>query len=153
MAKQPDPGPYRAIPCPCSSATCENWLVEPIAAIQGVSFTRSQAEFVAAVLNLAAVNGEKILSTEFLTDALKAMSERDRGTPWRPIATAPRSAGSPAVHCVLVRGPSQMRGVKHFVVLAYHDDHYRPLDPWRLIDNSALSDFSWVPEEWMEIPE
>lgn len=61
-----DPGPYRAIPCPCGAAVCKNWLVDPVAAIQGVAFSQVQAEFVAETLNLAAINGEKILSTELL---------------------------------------------------------------------------------------
>lgn len=117
-----------------------------------VGLTKDQAEFVAAVLNLQHLNPMMALTTEFLTDALEALVERDRGSVWRPIETAPRSAGLTKNRYVLVRGPSGYVGTKHFVVLAYHDDQYRPRDPWRLIDNSALSDFGWVPEEWAEVP-
>lgn len=38
-----------AIPCPCGK--CGYWLVEPEAALQGVSFTEAQARAVAALLN------------------------------------------------------------------------------------------------------
>jgi len=65
---------------------------------------------------------------------------------WKPISTAPW------VKLVLVRGPSQMATHPTFYVAAYFDDEYRPLDPWRMVDNGALSDFGWVPTEWMELP-
>lgn len=42
---------YRAVPCPCRSPNCKNWLVDPVAGYQGVSFTKKQAETVADVLN------------------------------------------------------------------------------------------------------
>ncbi len=42
---------YRAIPCPCGNARCTAWLVEDVADLQGVRFTRFQAEAVAALLN------------------------------------------------------------------------------------------------------
>lgn len=71
---------------------------------------------------------------------------------WRPIATAPESGFGRPRHYVLVRGPSGMVGTKHFVVKAYKDAEYRPNDPWRLVDNGALSDFGWEPDEWMEVP-
>jgi len=41
---------YRAMPCPCGHKTCRAWMVNPVAAVQGVSFTRDQAEAVAAFL-------------------------------------------------------------------------------------------------------
>jgi hypothetical protein len=50
-ARSPDPGPYRAIPCPCGHPACTSWMVEPVAAVQGVSFTREQAEAVARLLS------------------------------------------------------------------------------------------------------
>lgn len=42
---------YMAMPCPCGHQHCKNWLVEPPAAIQGVSFTEKQAKAVADLLN------------------------------------------------------------------------------------------------------
>lgn len=42
---------YRAIKCPCGSPNCKNWLVDPVAAYQGVSFTEHQAKAVASFLN------------------------------------------------------------------------------------------------------
>ncbi len=65
---------------------------------------------------------------------------------WRPIASVPKK------RLVLVRGASGMGRNSTFYVAAYFDDEYRPLDPWRMVDNSALSDFGWVPVEWMELP-
>jgi hypothetical protein len=46
-----DPGPYRAIRCPCGHRGCSSWMVEPVAAIQGVSLTEAQARAVADLLN------------------------------------------------------------------------------------------------------
>lgn len=46
----------RAIPCPCGDAICKNWLVDPPAYVQGVSFTKEQAEAVAALLNRESVS-------------------------------------------------------------------------------------------------
>lgn len=143
---------FHAVRCPCGAAACRNWLVSPVANVQGVSFTQAQAETVAAILNLAEINGEKILMIEWLTDALAAMNRRDRGTAWRPIVTAPRSGFGNPRRFVLTRGPSGYTTTDKFVVLAYHDAEYRPHDPWRMLDNSALSDFGWVPEEWAEVP-
>jgi hypothetical protein len=42
---------FRATRCPCGHRVCENWFVEPVAAFQGVSFTKKQAEAVATLLN------------------------------------------------------------------------------------------------------
>ncbi len=50
-ARSPDPGPYRAIPCPCGHAACSSWMVDPVAAVQGVSFIEEQARAVAGLLN------------------------------------------------------------------------------------------------------
>jgi hypothetical protein len=79
------------------------------------------------------------------------LREARAASAWKPISTAPKSGIGKRVY-ILVRGPSGMQDTRHFVVSAYHDSHYRPLDPWRMIDNSALSDFGWEPTEWMEIP-
>ena len=65
---------------------------------------------------------------------------------WKPISSAPRK------RLVLVRGNSHMSTHRTFYVAAYHDEEYRPLDPWRMVDNSSLSDFGWKPTEWMELP-
>lgn len=43
--------PAKAIPCPCKDDVCKNWLVEPQAAFQGVSFTLAEAKAVAITLN------------------------------------------------------------------------------------------------------
>ena len=37
--------------CPCGHRHCKDWHVEPNAAVQGVSFTKEQAEAVAKLLN------------------------------------------------------------------------------------------------------
>jgi hypothetical protein len=42
---------YRAVPCPCGDDDCKMWHVQPVAATQGVRFTRKQAHLVAAFLN------------------------------------------------------------------------------------------------------
>jgi len=41
----------RAIPCPCGHRACRNWLVTPHADLQGVSFSKEEAEAVADLLN------------------------------------------------------------------------------------------------------
>lgn len=48
--KSPE-GPYRAEPCGCPYLHCSDWHVYPVAAVQGVCFTKKQAEAVAAFLN------------------------------------------------------------------------------------------------------
>ncbi len=40
-----------AVPCPCGHRACKDWMVYPLAAIQGVKFRQDQAEAVAALLN------------------------------------------------------------------------------------------------------
>ena len=42
---------YRAVKCPCGHRACDDWHVNPVAAIQGVGFTQAQAEAVAGLLN------------------------------------------------------------------------------------------------------
>jgi hypothetical protein len=45
------PALFHASPCPCGHDNCRAWHVDPVAAVQGVSFTRVQAEAVATLLN------------------------------------------------------------------------------------------------------
>ena len=42
---------YYATKCPCGHSSCRNWFVAPVAAFQGVGFTKLQAEAVAELLN------------------------------------------------------------------------------------------------------
>lgn len=42
---------YRAIPCACGHKGCSAWHVWPLADVQGVRFTKNQAENVAEMLN------------------------------------------------------------------------------------------------------
>ena|SRR5215472_5463641 len=42
---------FRAIPCPCGHPACKSWMVDPVAAIQGVSFTQEEAEAIAEFMN------------------------------------------------------------------------------------------------------
>jgi hypothetical protein len=42
---------YYAVKCPCKSKACTYWHVDPVASIQGVSFTEEQAKAVAELLN------------------------------------------------------------------------------------------------------
>ena len=44
-------GPHVAVPCPCGDSACRNWHVSPQADLQGVSFTKEEAEAVADLLN------------------------------------------------------------------------------------------------------
>lgn len=78
--------------------------------------------------------------------------ERIEHSAWQPIDTAPRSGFGKPRRYVLVRGPSGTVGTDHDVILAYHDAEYRPHDPWRDVNNDALSDFGFEPTEWMEVP-
>lgn len=43
---------YLAQPCKCSWPNCKDWHVSAVAAMQGVCFTKEQAEAVAELLNL-----------------------------------------------------------------------------------------------------
>lgn len=45
------PGTYSAIRCPCGHNACRSWMVDPVAAVQGVSFSERQARAVAQLLN------------------------------------------------------------------------------------------------------
>jgi hypothetical protein len=49
---------YRAIKCPCGHPSCTSWMVEPVAAVQGVSFTKELAEAVAEFLNKREEEGD-----------------------------------------------------------------------------------------------
>lgn len=42
---------YRAIRCPCGHRACKSWMVDPVAAVQGVRFDERQARSVANLLN------------------------------------------------------------------------------------------------------
>lgn len=54
-----DPGPYTATRCPCGHKGCRAWLVEPVAAVQGVCFNEFQAVAVARLLNNLVANSQK----------------------------------------------------------------------------------------------
>jgi len=135
---------YHAVKCPCGAAVCRNWLVDPVANVQGVAFTEVQARFVTNVLNLAEVNGEEVLTTRWLLTALKAM--RERNTTWRPVATVP------AKRDVLVRGRSETVDRDRFVCLAVYDPVDWHEEPWRDVYGGSLAQLGWTPEEWTEVP-
>nr|QBM02678.1 hypothetical protein [uncultured archaeon] len=42
---------YQALRCNCGDTGCSDWHVSGVADVHGVSFTRAQAEAVAALLN------------------------------------------------------------------------------------------------------
>lgn len=42
---------FSAEPCGCGDKNCKDWHVDPVAAVQGVNFTQSDARAVAAFLN------------------------------------------------------------------------------------------------------
>lgn len=44
---------WRAQPCPCGDEFCSAWHVEPVAAVQGVTFTEAEAKIAAASGDLA----------------------------------------------------------------------------------------------------
>jgi len=50
---------YQATPCQCGRRTCPDWHVAPVADLQGVSFTKEQAQAVAALLNEMEKNGRR----------------------------------------------------------------------------------------------
>lgn len=75
------PGPYRAVKCPCGHVACKAWMVEPVAAVQGVSFTREQAEFVAAALtSQLKTSAPKDQHVERLTAALQTLVDAVKPT-------------------------------------------------------------------------
>lgn len=75
---------YKAIPCPCGYQVCKFWMVSGVAAVQGVSFTKSQAELVAYVLNKAGTLVEEINAypakahVSRLRHMLKALETEDK---------------------------------------------------------------------------
>ena len=42
---------FRPMKCPCGHQACKNWFVDPVAAVQSVSFTQEQACAVANFMN------------------------------------------------------------------------------------------------------
>lgn len=50
---------WRVIPCPCGYDVCNNWLIDPPAAIQGVGFGEEEAR---AIVEFAANGFPKALS-------------------------------------------------------------------------------------------
>jgi hypothetical protein len=36
-------GEWEPIPCPCGHSACRDWMIRPVAAVQGVSFTKEEA--------------------------------------------------------------------------------------------------------------
>lgn len=44
---------YAALPCNCGHRSCKHWHISNVADVHGVSFTKEQAELVAAVLIVA----------------------------------------------------------------------------------------------------
>jgi hypothetical protein len=49
---------------------------------------------------------------------------------------------------VLVRGDSGVTTFPVYFVVAYHDDEYRPHNPWRDILNDAITDCFELPTHW-----
>lgn len=64
---------------------------------------------------------------------------------WKPIASAP------AEQWLEVCGDSQMTSPPHFIAVAMKMMEYRPLDPWRDVTQSALSDNGWKPVFWRKL--
>lgn len=65
-------------------------------------------------------------------------------TNWKPIASAPRNT------YILLRGDSGMLTYPKFYIVGKLELDYR--DDWININNDRLTDYGYVPEEWMEIP-
>lgn len=59
--------------CPCGHPACNDFHINPVAAVQGVKFTSLQAEIVAAVLN---ATDSTLNSTEVALAELRHMIER-----------------------------------------------------------------------------
>jgi hypothetical protein len=55
---------YEAIPCRCGYNKCPDWHVSNVADVQGVHFTKAQAEAVATLLNRMKMDHEKIESLQ-----------------------------------------------------------------------------------------
>lgn len=49
---------------------------------------------------------------------------------------------------VEVCGHSGMSRHQHFLTYALHMPEYRPLEPWRDIQQNALMDWGWIPLFW-----
>ena len=59
---------FYAKQCQCGHKSCKNWHVSSVADVQGVSFTKDQAELVASVLNLASHPGYAPRLSEVISD-------------------------------------------------------------------------------------
>lgn len=66
---------HRAVRCRCGYASCTDWHVEPVAAVQSVGFTEAQARLVARLLNAP----DEVEMLKALAHPLsEALSDRDR---------------------------------------------------------------------------
>lgn len=52
---------FKAIPCGCGYRACPDWRVTDNAQLQGASFTKEQAELVAAALNATEFEAEYVI--------------------------------------------------------------------------------------------
>jgi len=67
--------PYYVISqCPCGSPFCTDWHVDPVAAVQGVKFTKAQAKAVANLLN-GKGHAHLLAISEALAEALKPFAK------------------------------------------------------------------------------
>lgn len=73
---------WTPIPCPCGHPSCRNWLVDPVAAVQSVRFTKEEAFLVAAAKDMR----------DALEACLEWMDEMDGMNRAGEYCSAPRKA-------------------------------------------------------------
>lgn len=71
---------FQAVRCRCPCKTCPDWHVSDVADVQGVHFTKDQAEVVAFLLTTMENNKPETPEEEMATQCVKylrVVSERD----------------------------------------------------------------------------
>ena len=76
--------------------------------------------------------------------ANEIVSARAMSGGWHKVGAVPH----PHNMLLEVCGASGMIKNKHFLCYASYLSDYRPLNPWRDVKLSALSDYGWVPLFW-----
>lgn len=68
---------YYAKPCGCDHKSCKHWHVSNVADVQGVAFTKDQAEAVAMLLNLSGTTEGAAKIADFFAGMIAAGLERE----------------------------------------------------------------------------
>jgi hypothetical protein len=62
---------------------------------------------------------------------------------WYPLIALPQPR-----QLVLIHGETSNTFHRTFLATGYHDEEYRPLDPWTLPNGDSFNDIGWKPLKW-----